>query len=82
MEVRNRNRGSMKRYWINRESDMILKPDLGFVKEGVKGLKKTGICYAYNKKQAEEIQKLYKQKYNQETICKTSDWYYIIKVCN
>ena len=53
----------MKKHWISRESDLFLRPDLGFIRDGVKDLKKNGVCYAYTKEQAEDIQKLYKLLY-------------------
>lgn len=68
----------MKKELISKESDYVQNPDYGFIRDSVISLKQEGRCYAYEKWQVEEIQKLFKIRYNRETKYKFYDWYYLI----
>lgn len=65
-----------------RESDYIQNTDISFIRDCVIELKKNSICYAYKRWQVDEIQKLYKRRYNVETSYRINDWYYVIRICN
>ena len=68
----------MEKELMNRESDYIQNPDYGFIRDSVISLKQEGRCYAYEKWQVEEIQKLFKMRYNKEIKYKCNGWYYTI----
>ena len=65
----------------SRESDMILNPDIGFIKASVMDLKKEGKCYAYTEYQAEEIQRRFMEKYKRNVNYEKKSWYYVISIC-